>query len=1021
MRKKILWSLLASCLFLGTAIAQNVTINGKILSEKENTPIDGATIFEKNTKKVITSGRDGSFSISVKTGSKLVVSAVGYATKEVNAQNNITVRLAEDVKDLSEVVVTGVGVARDKRTVGIDLATLSSKDLPKSATASIEQALQGKIAGAQILINSGQPGAGADIVLRSYNSLSGSYPLILLDGIQVYDLYSLDLSNVDRVEVIKGAAGGTLYGAQGGNGVIQIFTKKGSRNSGKPTISFSSKYTVDNVLTGAWPIVKQLHHYETNAAGFILDNNGKPVAPDATGLWPQPASVPITLTTLNNKAFKEPVYDHLSQAYRQAFSSNSSVSISGGTDKMDYAFSGNFFKQQNVVQNEFDRTNLTLNLGVELAKGLTLRTSTQVILQNDDLLSGSRFDMIQSENYFDFTKRYNGYLPITLIKEAGMTNPLSEFDNHERYSKTNRTVQSANLNYKLNRFVELDYKYGLDIWNREDYNYYKNQTANPQYIESGFFWGPSGKGSIRTDYSRATYQNSLASIFIKTDFAKDFKINLPITTTTQVAYDWRRDMRHNFWVQGTELPAFPPASIANTNTRTGSEGAYDFITYGTMINQLIDWGKLAGAGFTYRSDYSSAFGQGSKPFNFPRGNVYFRISELFKSDLLSEFKVRAAYGEAGVQPGAYQRQTTAASGNFQGTGVYLAIPSTLNNPDLKVQVTNELEIGTDLIIQPKYSSKWFTKFNLTYNYYKRESKDIIDNAPSPLSSGADGQVNNVISLKSNGMEVSLDIAAYKSKNITWNFGYRFSNPKTEVVSTYLGQPVIKGSYAIRQGTNLGVFWGQYALNSLTAKTPSGGAYLADPSGFAVDSYGNVVDKTSGKVVLSNSNDKVYMGDPNPSMIQNFINTFTFNNKLTFSFQFDMFSGNKIYNETKQWLYRDTRSIDFDKPVSWSGQAAGAYPVYYSSLYNSVNPVNWFVQDGSFVRLRDVSLSYIITKFPGSIFKSGTITVSGRNLWTKTNYEGLDPEAVTTGAVGRGYDSFTFPNLKSLQIGFNFTF
>jgi outer membrane cobalamin receptor len=168
--------------------------------------------------------------------------------------------------------VTGVGVARDKRTVGIDLASLSSKDLPKSATASIEQALQGKIAGAQILINSGQPGAGADIVLRTYNSLSGSYPLILLDGIQVYDLYSLDLSNVDRVEVIKGAAGGTLYGAQGGNGVIQIFTKKGARNTGKPTITFGSKYTSDNIITGAWPLVNQLHHYETNAQGYILDN-----------------------------------------------------------------------------------------------------------------------------------------------------------------------------------------------------------------------------------------------------------------------------------------------------------------------------------------------------------------------------------------------------------------------------------------------------------------------------------------------------------------------------------------------------------------------------------------------------------------------------------------------------------------------------------------------------------------------------------------------------------------------------
>ncbi|MCX6331164.1 MAG: SusC/RagA family TonB-linked outer membrane protein [Bacteroidetes bacterium] len=1020
MFKKIMLGLL-TFVFMVNVNAQNITVKGKVTSEKKNAPIEGATILQKNTKNGTTTNSDGSFSITVKAGTKIIVTAIGFTTKEVNAQANLTIQLAEEVKDLSEVVVTGVGVARDKRTVGIDLATVSSKDLPKSATASIEQALQGKIAGAQILINSGQPGSGADIVLRTYNSLSGSYPLILLDGIQVYDLYSLDLSNVDRVEVIKGAAGGTLYGAQGGNGVIQIFSKKGTRNAAKPTITFGSKYTSDNIITGAWPLVNQFHHYETNAQGYILDNNGKPVAPDANGLWPQPSSVPITLTTMSNKPFKEPVYDHLSQAYQQAFSSNTSLSISGGTEKMDYAFSGNFFKQQNVVKNSFDRTNLTLSLGLELAKGLTLRTSTQVILQNDDLLSGSRFDMIQSENYFDFTKKYNGVLPITLIKEAGQRNPLSEYENHERYSKTNRTVQSANLNYKLNHFIEFDYKYGIDIWNTEGYNYYKNQTANPQYISNGFFWGSTGKGSVYTDYSRSTYQNSLASLFIKTDFEKDFNIHLPITTVTQVAYDWRRDMRHNFWVQGSELPSFPPASIANTNIRTGSEGAYDFITYGTMINQLIDWGKLAGVGFTYRSDYSSAFGQGSKPFNFPRGNVYLRLSELFKSDILSEFKVRAAYGEAGVQPGAYQRQTTVSSGNFQGTGVYLAIPGTLNNPDLKVQVTTELEIGTDIVVQPKFPGAWFSRFNLTYNYYKRESKDIIDNAPSPLSSGADGQVNNVINLKSNGMEISLDINAYRSKKFTWNFGYRFSNPKTQVVSTYLGQPVIKGAYAIRQGTNLGVFWGQYALTSLTAKDPSGAAYLANPANFAVDSYGNVVDKASGKVVLSNSNDKTFMGDPNPSTIMNFINTFTFNNKLTFSFQFDMFNGNKIYNETNQWLYRDTRSKDFDQPVSWNGQAAGAYTVYYSSLYNSVNPVNWFVQDGSFIRLRDVSLSYIINKFPGSIFKSGTITVSGRNLWTKTNYQGLDPEAVSTGAVGRGYDSFTFPNLKSLQIGFNLTF
>ena len=321
------------------------------------------------------------------------------------------------------------------------------------------------------------------------------------------------------------------------------------------------------------------------------------------------------------------------------------------------------------------------------------------------------------------------------------------------------------------------------------------------------------------------------------------------------------------------------------------------------------------------------------------------------------------------------------------------------------------------------NSDWFKRVGLTFNYYQRESNDLIDNAPAPLSFGAGGQVDNVVDLKSSGMEVSLDVAMFRSNDITWNFGYRFSNPRTEVVRTYLGQPVIKGAYALRQGQNIGVFWGQYALKSLDAKTPGGAAYLPSTSGYAISSNGNIVNLSTGRVVLSNSDDKVNMGDPNPSTIMNFINSFTIKNNLSVSFQVDWFNGNKIYNETRQWLYRDRRSKDFDQPVSWGSVAPGAYPVYYNSLYNSVAPTDWFVEDGSFIRLRDVSISYSTNKVPGlqSVIKSATVTVSGRNLWTKTNYGGLDPEAVSTGAVSRGYDSFTFPNLKSIQAGVNLTF
>jgi hypothetical protein len=155
---------------------------------------------------------------------------------------------------------------------------------------------------------------------------------------------------------------------------------------------------------------------------------------------------------------------------------------------------------------------------------------------------------------------------------------------------------------------------------------------------------------------------------------------------------------------------------------------------------------------------------------------------------------------------------------------------------------------------------------------------------------------------------------------------------------------------------------------------------------------------------------------------NFINNFTILKNFTFSFQVDWFYGNKLYNQTRQWLYRDRRSKDFDIPFSYAGKT-GAYVTYYNSMYNSVEPTDWFVEDGSFLRLRDLSLSYSAARIPGlqGIVKGMTVTLAARNLWTKTNYHGLDPEAVTTGAYGRGFDSFTFPTLKSVQVGVNLMF
>src|SRR4051794_10123834 len=211
--------------------AQNIRVQGKVIDDK-GAVLPAATVSSKNPKKVLViTGNDGTFSVEVPPDNVLVISAVGFQSKEVTAQQNLTVTLPTDVNTLADVVVTGVGVATSKRKVAIDVASVSSKNFAKSATTSIEQSLQGQIAGAQITQSSGQPGAGFNIILRGINSLGSTSPLILVDGVEARDLTSLDPANVDHVEVVKGAAGGTLYGAQGANGVIQIFTKKGALNS----------------------------------------------------------------------------------------------------------------------------------------------------------------------------------------------------------------------------------------------------------------------------------------------------------------------------------------------------------------------------------------------------------------------------------------------------------------------------------------------------------------------------------------------------------------------------------------------------------------------------------------------------------------------------------------------------------------------------------------------------------------------------------------------------------------------
>lgn len=1027
---------------------QTITVTGKVSDEK-GAAIAGATITQKGTRNATTTKGDGTWTLEVKPKTKLVISYVGYEPIEVEARPGLATSLTPDVKSLSDVVVTGVGVATNRKKVPIDVASVSSKDFAPSVTSNVQQALDGQIAGANIQQTSGTPNAPFNITLRGINSLDGTQPLIMVDGVEMDNLNNIDPSVVDHVEVVKGPAGGMLYGAQGANGVIQIFTKKGTLN-GKLNITFNSKVSIDNILTGKHNLVSNHHHFVTDANNNLLDASGNVVTRDATGSWSDP-QVPIATAAANpfvtnDKTYNLPTYDHLKQGFRQALTFTNSVSLTGGTNTADYAVTASQLTQQDVLSNAFSRTNFAVNLGLHPFKGFTFRTITHGIAGYENLVAGNRFNMLTAYNFIDFSwKDATGHYPLKTVNSSNQLNTLSENQWHQQNKQTLEIFEDLDFNYKFPRFVELDVKYGLDYNNDQGKNYYPVQTSNLQYSKYTVYWGPSPNGALTDSTTRNFNQNGLYSGFFRTDWQKDFHSNLPITTTTEFAYDYRKYNETQFWAQGIGLPSYPPPTISGATTKNSGDYSQQSVTYGYLINQTIDWGNLFGISGGVRSDYGSAFGAAYSAATFPRGTVYFRPSELMTAQQtwLRDWKVRAAYGAAGIQPLPYDRQITFSSPTL-GNGVALALASQNTNDSLRLMKNYELEIGTDATFTP-FENEWLSRLVFSGSYWHRKSQDVYQNAQVAPSTGYATRLDNLSTIVSHGVDLSLDASIYNGRVVTWDISARWGYSKAITTKIANGQDIVNFEFAVKQGQPIGLFYVITPLHAVNQVGPDGKTPIipvANQKNYSLTSTGDVVLNSDNYVQFTPSNDLSVVGHAYPDFTSSLTNRFTFFKKLLVSFQFDWVHGNSIYNVTKQWLYRPTggtggqggESRDLDKKLTIQGQT-GSFVNYYNSLYDVGLAVSPFVESGSFIRLRDLSIGYDLSRYVTGTkaIKRLTITASGRNLLTFTKYSGLDPE--NTGAYDEGgndlshsrtgafagVDFFGTPNLRSYQFSLNVGF
>jgi hypothetical protein len=919
------------------------------------------------------------------------------------------------------------------------------------------------------------------------------------------------MGQVERVEVVQGAASATIYGAQGANGVIQIFTKKGQR--GRVNINVSSSYAVNKYINAGNFGKADKHAYLTDANGNIIAagsdpslgyNAGDPLKVDpvlgyilgsnsisykyganvVSPELPDPSIIPGLGANYTRYGILDPrnqsnqpytgnlqFYDHFAEVFRSAPSRNNSIYVSGGNEKMDFNFglSNNRTTSALLKDNGYlDKTNFTMNLGMELFKNFTIRTITNLAYTRNTLHvrlgapGGAFFGQGRSNANVDGVYGFLNTSPFFNLEDtivggnsasyqtASFTsinafNPFYRLQYTEGNSKRYDIIQNFEANYRVNKFVSLNAKYGISYKNENDVFTIYNQSLNANTEDQASYaswYATDENGEIDNWQYNNTKQNFLGTATLKTDFEKDFNIHVPLQTNTLVGFDYRKNYYKELDTWGQTLSINPPFTMTSAQSQHVSLDYIEpFVTYGYLFDQRFDFANYGGISGGFRTDYSSAFGAGSKPFTFPHFNGYINL-QSFKfwngiHDLIPALKLRAAYGKAGIQPNPFDRYPVL---NLQPTGneVSYTNQTGAKNPNLNVEVSEEKEIGTDLTVNISHGN-WFKAINLSSTYWERNTNNAIYYQNVPPSTGATQLLTNAIALSSKGWQVAVNIPIVSSKTFTWDFTANFGH-QTSIIDKVQGGDIPLTTAAgstglvLAAGRKIGEIFGYKALTSVSELRADGKTPFIDPADQGnyeiVD--GRVVNKTTRAIFFSDEAQS--LGDPNPKLTSSFINTFTYKGFISFGFQFDWINGSHLYNQTNEWMYRDGISKDFTKPVTINGET-GAWTAYYASAYyalgNTAHGVgnnvtkDYFYKDASFGRLRNISVALDFAPLTKKDWlKKCQLILSGRNLLTFTNYDGMDPEissGASNSAFDRGIDHSTIPNLKSYQVTLNLGF
>lgn len=956
------------------------TLKGQV-TDKTNEPIFGVSVSIKGTTNGVTTDFDGyyNFTSKIPEGAILVFNYLGMKTKEIAVEGNTTINvvLEDNAEELDEIVVVGYG-SQVKKDITGSVSTLKAESLESRGNSQLGSLIQGQAAGVKVLSSSGKPSEGFSVRIRGTNSINaGSEPLYVVDGVPTTDTRSINPQDIDAITILKDASSTSIYGAQGANGVVLITTKKGK--TAKPLI------TIDSYL-GFSQVWKTLSVLNGEQYRDLMTEMG------LTTNWSS-----LTAQT-----------DWQNEIFQNGLSNNYQLSVSGKSEDTNYYVSAGFTSQVGAVRSsELERSSFKINLDQKINDWLKIGSRISYISYSDvDVNDNNNVNaggvLLGALTTPSVIGLYNSDGSFTSNPFQNWENPLASTDGLQREFNSQRFLGNLYLEASFLKDFTYRLNYGIDHSNG-----IFDSFLDP--LRTGFGRAIGGQSISNTNSTK--YYIFENTIRYNKEIEKH-KVEALIGSVTQkFLYENSAIQTRNFASESVTTPNGGSEIFAATATKSEKANA----SFLSRINYSFNDRYLITANL--RVDGSSIFGPDNRWGYFPSFSAGWRISNeaFFENfEFISDLKLRAGWGLVGndqIANYAYLgRVGNGANYPFGGVAQPGTFPASIENLSLKWEESAQTNIGIDVSLLDN-------KIGLTVDAYIKNTKDLLLNAPLPTSSGFSTAIQNIGELQNKGLEISLNTKNINSENLKWDSSFNISFNRNEVINL-VGQELLQGSISggrgeaslVREGQPLGILYG-YIFGGVDPQT--GNTYYVAQDGTTT--------------FTPTADDRTIIGDSNADFIYGISNSISYKG-FNLSLLLEGSQGNEMLNATRIEMegMTDPKNQSIAVLDRWR-QPGDITDIPRASFGNTDNSrvSTRFIEDASYLRFKAVTLGYTL---PKSIIDKLNIKeirfyATGENLFTITNYSGLDPEVNAFGGSNtvRGIDFGTYPQTRNILFGASLKF